>query len=180
MWPTNDSAEINVSFCQPFWEAFLIQIDSPKRLRCRIIEEETSCIVGLENVNTEMSNSPSQEIPSLKRKSSPHDQTTYKGKQKKFEADLPQKIVRKDVHTALKDLNLMPQIGSDLACSMCPYISKRKGDLKVHYKLKHLGGADLIFDCAICSMKIKTKPSLKTHYKRVHSLADDAAKKLMP
>ena len=89
-------------------------------------------------------------------------------------------IVRKDVQTALKDLNLMPQMGSDLACSMCAYVARRKGDLKIHYKLKHLGGADVIFDCSICMRKIKTKYSLKVHYKRVHGLKDDAAHNLIP
>ena len=46
---------------------------------------------------------------------------------------------RKDVHAALKDLNLMPQIGPDLGCSLCPYVATQKSHLKTHYKLKHLG-----------------------------------------
>ena len=161
-----------------------MQADSPRQtLRCRILEEETSSLVGLflfESTCAETYDLPSQqELTNLKRRRfSSNEGKTCKVKQQKFDADSSLKIVRKDVHTALKDLNLMPQIGSDLACSMCPYISKRKGDLKVHYKLKHLGGADLIMTCQICSIQVKTKSYMKKHYMKVHNLTDTAAQNM--
>ena len=85
---------------------------------------------------------------------------------------------RKDIHSALKDLDLLPQIGSDLGCSMCPYIAKQKSHLKTHYKLKHLGGADLIMTCQICSTQVKTKSYMKKHYMKVHNLSDVAAQNM--
>ena len=85
---------------------------------------------------------------------------------------------KKDIHTALEDLDLLPQLGSDLGCSMCPYIATKKSHLKTHYKLKHLGGADLIMTCQICSTKVKTKSYMKKHYMTVHNLTDTAAQNM--
>ena len=85
---------------------------------------------------------------------------------------------RKDIHSALKDLDLLPQIGPDLGCSMCPYVATKKSHLKTHYKLKHLGGADLIMTCQICSTQVKTKSYMKKHYMKVHNLSEVAAQNM--
>ena len=97
---------------------------------------------------------------------------------KKLAVSAPQSVARKDAHTALKALNLMPEIGSDLACASCSYIATQKGNLKTHYKLKHLGGADLLITCQLCSIQIKTKQNIKKHYIRVHCLSEAAAQSM--
>ena len=51
-------------------------------------------------------------------------------KTKRTAVPQPQPVITKDVHTALKDLDLLPQIGNDLACSMCAYTASRKFNLK--------------------------------------------------
>ena len=102
-------------------------------------------------------------------------------KAKSSKADsVPQNVPagRKDFHSALKDLDLLPQIGSDLGCSMCPYVATKKSHLKTHYKLKHLGGADLIMTCQICSTQIKTRSSMKKHYMKMHNLSNVAAQNM--
>ena len=86
---------------------------------------------------------------------------------------------RKDIHSALKDLDLLPQMGSDLGCSMCPYVATKKSHLKRHYKLKHLGGADLAVNCSICSKKCSTKSNLVAHIVAVHKLTRQDALKLV-
>ena len=116
-----------------------------------------------------------EETKTLKRKSEELPGTPHA---KKNSTSQHQSVPRKDVHTALKDLNLMPQFGNDLACSMCPYIATRKDNLKTHYKLKHLGGADLVMTCQICSIQVKTKSYMKKHYMKVHNLTDSAAQNM--
>ena len=86
---------------------------------------------------------------------------------------------RKDVQSALKDINLMPEMGNDLACSLCTYVATQKGNLKVHYKLKHLGGADLSMNCNLCQKVCTTKSNLKSHLISKHSLTREDASKLL-
>ena len=90
----------------------------------------------------------------------------------------PNKIVRNDIESSLKDLNLLPQIGSNLACAMCPYVATVRSSLKTHYKLKHLGGADLAVNCSICSKRCTTKGNLVAHIIAVHKLTREDAHKL--
>ena len=88
-------------------------------------------------------------------------------------------VKRKDIETALTDLNLIPEIDySETACSMCPYVATARGSLKIHYKLKHFGGAGLIETCEICNTQVKTKGGMKKHYIKVHHLSEDAAKSM--
>ena len=153
---------------------------------CRLLEDGTSTDIGIFQFKTisrpDFLDTKPSNVSGMKRQSS------YVGHKKVVKrfcgsnvAGNEDSLVRKDVHTALKDLNLMPNIGtSDLACSMCPYVATQKSNLKIHYKLKHLGGADVIFDCSICSAKIKTKSNLKTHYRGKHKLGEDAVQRLMP
>ena len=177
----NSSAHFNFFFAEQFWTNYLTDTNcSEQNLRCFVTDEKTSSIVGIllfDSVATECQNLPPQSNASnFKRRNS--CSTGNEVLKKKFTVESTEQVIRKDVHTALKDLNLMPQISSDLACSMCPYISKRKGDLKVHYKLKHLGGADLIMTCQICSIQVKTKSYMKKHYIKVHNLTESAAQNM--
>ena len=90
-------------------------------------------------------------------------------------------MVQKDVSKIFKDLNLVPKMTSpsdDLQCALCSYRATQKSHLKTHYKLKHLGGADLAMNCNICEKKCSTKSNLKTHLIRVHKLSREDASKL--
>ncbi len=79
----------------------------------------------------------------------------------------------------LSDFNLIADISkSDLSCKMCPYVATQRGHLKVHYKLKHLGGADLVMKCQICGVSVKTKSYIKKHYMNKHNLTDTAAQNM--
>ena len=86
---------------------------------------------------------------------------------------------RKDVQSALKDLNLIPEIGNELGCSLCSYVATQRGNLKVHYKLKHLGGADLQMNCNLCQKVCTTKSNLKSHMISKHGLSREDATKLL-
>ena len=86
---------------------------------------------------------------------------------------------KKDVGQIFQELKIIPDVGSDLQCALCPYKATQKPHLKTHYKLKHLGGADLIMNCQICKRSIKTKSALKKHIIQVHGLDEEAARKLI-
>ena len=87
------------------------------------------------------------------------------------------KTVKKDVGQIFEDLNIVPDMGSGLQCALCPYVASQKGNLKTHYKLKHLGGADLAVNCSMCQKRCTTKGNLKRHLMQVHSMSvNDAAK----
>ncbi|XP_075262752.1 uncharacterized protein LOC142354362 isoform X2 [Convolutriloba macropyga] len=64
-------------------------------------------------------------------------------------------------------------------CAMCSYIATQKHSLKTHYKLKHLGGGDLVMTCQICKVKLKTKGYMKKHYMTVHKLDDNVAQNMV-
>ena len=89
------------------------------------------------------------------------------------------KPVKKDVGVIFKDLNLIPEIPDDLQCALCVYKATQKGNLKTHYKLKHLGGGGLTCKCAICSQKFSTKGNLKKHLIRCHNLTNEKAASLL-
>ena len=89
------------------------------------------------------------------------------------------KAPKKDVSQIFKDLNIVPDMGSDLQCALCPYKATQKGSLKIHYKLKHLGGADLTAVCSMCQKKCAMKSSLKRHLIQVHKLSSTDADKLL-
>ena len=160
-------------------EHILAQINSVQSL---IIDAATSLTFGQIHFSLsdhfEDANNRSQMLSSvkkcLKRKTCSPVESASERKSKR----LIEPIARKDVQTALKDLNLMPDIGADLACAMCPYIATQKGSLKIHYKLKHLGGADLIMTCQICQTKLKTRSYMKKHYMKVHKLLENAAQNM--
>ena len=83
---------------------------------------------------------------------------------------------KKDISAVFKDLNLVPNLPNDLQCAVCPYKATQKSNLKTHYKLKHLGGADLTVLCRLCQKKCTTKGNLKSHLLRAHNLSkEDAA-----
>ena len=63
-------------------------------------------------------------------------------------------------------------------CPNCSYVATDKSSLKVHYRLKHMGGAGLIEICKICHLRIKTKGGMKKHYINVHHLSEANAKQL--
>ena len=86
---------------------------------------------------------------------------------------------RKDVQSALEDLNLMPQIGNDLGCSLCSYVATRRDHLKTHYKLKHLGGAGMSISCNLCQKVCSTKSNLKSHMMSKHGLTREDSTKLI-
>ncbi len=79
----------------------------------------------------------------------------------------------------LETLNLIPEMSnSDLSCKVCSYVATKKSNLKVHYQLKHLGGAGLIMKCQICGTTVKTKAYIKKHYMSVHNLTESAAQNM--
>ncbi len=55
-----------------------------------------------------------------------------------------------DVTQVLKDLNILREMWSDLQCRLCPYKAIQRGN---HYKLMHLGGADLTKTLSLVSEK---------------------------
>ena len=89
------------------------------------------------------------------------------------------KVPKRDVSQIFQDLNIVPQLSSDLQCAMCAYIATTKSSLRVHYKLKHLGGADLIETCPLCKKSIKMRKALKKHLINVHKLDENAAQKMI-
>ena len=88
--------------------------------------------------------------------------------------------VKKDVTQVFKDLNLLPSINTsdDLQCTLCTYKATQKGHLKTHYKLKHLGGADLVMHCSMCHKRCSTKSNLKAHLVSTHKMSKEDAIKL--
>ena len=94
---------------------------------------------------------------------------------------LTQSPMKKDVTQVFKDLNLFPALNSvsdDLQCTLCSYNATMKTNLKTHYKLKHLNGADLSRDCNLCQKRCTTKSNLKAHLISVHKMTRDDAIKL--
>ena len=90
-------------------------------------------------------------------------------------------LVQKDVGKIFKDLNLVPSVASpsdDLQCALCTHRASHKNNLKTHYKLKHLGGADLAMSCSICQKKCTTKSNLEKHMIVVHKLSREDAIRL--
>ena len=85
---------------------------------------------------------------------------------------------KKEVSQVFKELNIVPDVGSDLQCALCAYVATQKGHLKTHYKLKHLGGADLTMICSMCQKKCTTKSNLKAHLIGVHKMTREDAVKL--
>ena len=84
-----------------------------------------------------------------------------------------------NVTKALTDLDLMPSIESNnLQCTLCSYKATLKSNLKTHYKLKHLGGADLSMCCSLCQKRCTTKGNLKSHLINLHKLSKEDAIKL--
>ena len=82
-------------------------------------------------------------------------------------------MVHKDGGEILKDLNLVPSVTSsadEIQCALYSYRATRKTHVKTHYKLKHLGGADLCKNCSICWKKCTTKSNLKAHLVGAHKL----------
>ena len=171
----NSTIEIDVHFSGPFFANF--QLEPNNFLECYLLDKERLSDVGLLTCR-HLSKPENTEFKNLKRKIEELQKHPPKSKRSSI-IQQPLSVPRKDVHTALKDLNLMPQMGSDLACSMCPYIATQKGNLKVHYKLKHLGGADLIMTCQICGIQVKTKSYMKKHYMAVHNLSEPAAQNIV-
>ena len=80
---------------------------------------------------------------------------------------------QKDPHGIFQ--SLVPHLPSDLECSKCDYVTTNKGSLIVHYKLRHLGGADLIMTCQICHKQVKTRSYMLKHYRKIHNLTNEAA-----
>ena len=171
----NTTIEIDVHFSESFFENYRQAANN--FLECYLLDKERLSDVGLLTCR-HLSKPENTEFKNLKRKIEELQKHPSKSKRSSI-IQHPLSVPRKDVHTALNDLNLMPQMGSDLACSMCPYIATQKGNLKVHYKLKHLGGADLIMTCKICGLQMKTKGVLKRHYMNVHCLSDCTAQNMM-
>ncbi len=84
-----------------------------------------------------------------------------------------------DLHKDLTDFNLISDFSnSSLCCKMCDYVATRRFNLKTHYKLKHLGGADLVMQCQICDVSVKTKGTMKKHYMKKHNLKEMAAENM--
>ena len=52
-----------------------------------------------------------------------------------------------DMISIFKDLNLVQEIPNNLQCTLCPYKATRKGNLKVHYQMEHLGGHGVSATC---------------------------------
>ena len=76
--------------------------------------------------------------------------------------------------------SLFPDLDKGLRCGLCPYKATQRGNLKTHYKLKHLGGADLKVQCSLCQQVFSTKGNLKKHLINLHNLPlSDATKLLM-
>ena len=91
------------------------------------------------------------------------------------------KAAKKDVTQVFKDLNLLPALNSefdDLQCTLCTYKATMKGNLRTHYKLKHLNGADLSKECNMCQRRCTTKSNLKKHMVVVHKQSREDAIKL--
>ena len=134
-------------------------------LLCEILESYSKQTFGrLQVMRSQVENSKS--VRSFKRKQN----TTFAQ---------PPKAPKKDVSQIFEDLNIVPQLSSDLQCAMCSYRATTKASLKVHYKLKHLGGADLVETCHICKKSIKMKKALKRHLMNVHKLDEPAAQKMI-
>ena len=77
-------------------------------------------------------------------------------------------------------LSLFPELDKGLNCGLCSYRATQRGNLKTHYKLKHLGGADLKATCTICQQQFSTKGNLKQHLVKKHNLPHyDTTKLLM-
>ena len=89
------------------------------------------------------------------------------------------KCVKKNIGTIFKILKLSPDIIEGLQCAICPYKSTRKGNLKTHYKLIHLGGGGLSRKCSICAKKCSIKGNLKKHLIRCHNLTNEKAASLL-
>ena len=89
------------------------------------------------------------------------------------------KVPKKDVGQIFKEMKLVPEMGSDLQCSLCPFLASHKSSLKTHYKLKHLGGADLAMNCSMCEQRFVTKGSLKRHLVNIHKLSSTDAQKIL-
>lgn len=88
-------------------------------------------------------------------------------------------VVKRDLNQVFKSLSLMPDIGrDDLQCALCSYKANQKHNLRTHYKLKHLGGADLSMLCSICQKRCKTKSNLRSHLVNFHKLSREDAIKL--
>ena len=116
---------------------------------------------------------PMKPIKSKRTKATPVNKQPAKLRKSDKNVDIGQ---RKDIQTALTDLNLLPEFDfADRACSMCSYVAKAKGSLRIHYQLKHFGGAGLIQDCKLCPAKVKTKGGIKKHYMRKHDLPEHTA-----
>ena len=93
----------------------------------------------------------------------------------------PNQLVSKDVGQVFKDLNLVPNVSAgddELQCALCSYRAGYKSHLKTHYKLKHLGGADLTVSCSICKKRCTTKSNLRSHIVSFHKMSRDDAVKL--
>ena len=141
---------------------------------CQLVEGKTGFVFG--NVNF-------QETDCQPRLDAKNKRSVQQASKRKFyfsdNNTICAKQPKRDVGKVFEELNLIPDVGSDLQCMMCSYKATQKPHLKTHYKLKHLGGADLIIDCPICKKSIKTKSNLKKHLMKIHDLDDAAATKMI-
>ena len=152
-------------------ETFLIIVDSVSRVvygSCHLVPKVLSEMIFNQPklISKRLTESNSASMPRSKK---PKTMVTLTGG-----ADLvANQAQKKDIGTILKDMNILPETPNDLQCALCPYKATQKGNLKTHYKLKHLGGADLTMLCRLCQKKCSTKGSLKKHLLTVHNLSKE-------
>ena len=82
--------------------------------------------------------------------------------------------------SSFNPIELMPKLSDvDKRCPTCSHVASSKTNLKVHYKLVHLGGADLAVNCSLCQTRCTTKGNLKIHLMGKHKLSKENASKLL-
>ena len=187
------SSEFSLSFCLDFFESFLSDLFRSFSIReIQLIDHSSkqNRSVGMLTIvrkpcsndftlkRTADFNSGYQSIVNKSGKiAKKFDQSFVKSE--KAASDASHTNFSKDVGQVFKDLNLFPEIPNDLQCALCPYRATMKGNLKTHYKLKHLGGGGLAMNCTICEQKFATKGNLKRHMTKVHNLSGDNVDKLL-
>ena len=119
-------------------------------------------------------------IQTLKRPIVNNDHCLAKAKVSKLSRNVKDpNSPRHNIHQIFKEMNILPELPNGLQCALCPYKATQKGNLKVHYQMKHLGGVGISEMCTICKQTCANRSSLKRHMMKTHNLTSEQSAKLM-